>query len=147
MSASYSSALRAAMMATGSFKSQMDGSFIDVYAGAIPANADAAIGGATLLLTISVASGATGITFDTSAPGGVLAKNTSEVWSGVVSTAGTASFFRLRKTGDTGASSTTSLRLQGSVGVAGADMNLTSNVLANGATQTLSSAAFYLPEA
>src|SRR5208337_3309404 len=55
-------------------------SFLDVYSGSQPANADAAPTG-TLLFTASNSGGATGLTFAT-ATGGVITKNPSEVWTG-----------------------------------------------------------------
>ncbi len=67
---------------------------------------------------------------------GVISKN-SDVWSGVGLAAGTAGYFRLVTTLDTGGVSTTELRIQGTVSTSGADLNLTNINVAVGATQTI----------
>jgi hypothetical protein len=121
---------------TGSVKSIMAGGLIKIYTGTEPADADAAVTG-TLLVTISIGSTGTGINFDTAAAAGVLAKAPAETWSGVNAATGTAGYFRHVASGDTGASSTTQARIQGSVGTVGADLNLTSVSLVSGATQTI----------
>lgn len=70
-----STGLRKAMMDTAPLKDTMDLGFIKIYAGTMPADADAAVpGGATLLNTISVNSTGTGISFDTAAVGATLSK-------------------------------------------------------------------------
>lgn len=137
MTLKVSTGLRNGLLATGSVKSQLDGGFIKIYAGAVPADADAALGAATLLCTISLNSTGTGINFDTAAAGGTLAKAPAQVWSGVNVAAGTATFYRHVASTDTGGASTTEPRIQGAVAVAGAEMNLSSVALTNGATQTL----------
>ena len=48
-----STGLRNAMLATGSAKAALDGGRINIYAGAAPATADDAVGGATLLCAIT----------------------------------------------------------------------------------------------
>lgn len=139
-----STGLRNALLATSSFKALFDaGSEIRIYAGPVPADADAAIGSATLLVTIK--NGTNGITFDSAAANGVLTKNPSETWSGTCVATGTPTFYRHVLTGDTDAASTTAPRYQGSVGVAGADMNLTAATLTSGAAQTLDYHAVALP--
>lgn len=130
-----STGLRNALLATSSIKTALDGGEIRIYAGTVPADADAAIGGATLLVTIL--SGGSGINFDSTAAAGVLAKDPAETWSAVNVATGTATFYRHVLNADTGASSTSALRLQGTCAVAGADLNLTSVALTSGATQTI----------
>lgn len=99
--------------------------FIKIYDGPIPATADAALDGANhLLATISNNGTGTGITFETAAANGAIAKKASETWSGTAGTTGTASFYRLVAAGDGGALSTTEARIQGSVGTSAADLNL-----------------------
>jgi hypothetical protein len=132
-----STGLRNKMLDTGSLKSIMNLSFIKIYAGAVPADADASIGAATLLCTVSVNSTGTGVTMAAAAANGILEKNAAEIWSGVNGAGGVATFYRHVAAGDTGGASTTEARIQGTVGTAGADMNLTSTTLVNGATQTL----------
>jgi len=132
-----STGLRNHKLASGSVKSALDGGNIKIYAGGAPATADAALGGATLLCTVTVNSTGTGINFDTAASGGVLAKAPGEVWSGVNSATGTASFYRHVAAGDDGTESFTAPRIQGNISISGADMNLSSVTLTSGATQTV----------
>ncbi|NDZ11486.1 hypothetical protein C7T35_01430 [Variovorax sp. WS11] len=139
-----STGLRDILLGTGSLKATFDaGSEIRIYAGTVPADADASIGAATLLVTIK--NGVSGITFEAAPSGGILEKNAAETWSGVNAATGTPTFYRHVLTADTGALSTTAPRYQGTVAVAGADMNLTSSTLTSGATQTLDSHAVALP--
>ena len=121
-----STGLRNYMLASGSFKQALAGTVIRVYGGTAPASADDAIGAATLLCTISVDGDGTGVTLDATASGGVITKNTSEVWAGDVTASGTATFFRMEFAADTGAFSTTAVRMQGTVGLVGADLNFSS---------------------
>lgn len=130
-----SSGLRNKMLDTGSLKSVMALGFIKLYGGAIPANADAAVTG-TLITTISVNSTGTGLSLAAAAAAGVLAK-AAEVWSGVNSSSSTATYFRHVAVGDDGTLSTTQARVQGTVGTAGADLNISSTSLTSGATQTI----------
>lgn len=124
------------LLVTGSLKSALDGGLIKIYSGAEPATADEAVTG-TLLCTISNNSTGTGINFETAAASGVLTKETTEVWSGVNAASGTAGYFRHVASGDDGTSSTTQKRMQGSIAVAGADLNLSAVGLTSGATQTI----------
>ena len=130
-----STGLRNHVLASGSLKSALDGGEIRIYAGTEPASADDAIGSATLLVTIE--SGGSGINFDSAAAGGVLEKAPAETWNGVNVASGTATFYRHVLPGDTGAASTSAVRMQGTCAVAGADLNLTSVALTSGATQTV----------
>lgn len=139
-----STGIRSGLMVTGSMKSILDGGKIKIFAGAVPASPDDAESG-TLLTTISLNSTATGLTFESTAAGGVLSKKGSEIWSGVNVAGGVATYFRFVASGDTGASSLTQPRVQGTVGVIAADMNLSSTTLTAGATQTIDNAAFTLP--
>lgn len=141
-----STGLRNQMMDTGSLKNALDNGFINIYSGTVPTTADEAVpGGATLLCTISVNSTGTGITFDAAASGGVIAKAPGEVWSGVNAATGTAAWYRHVGAADTGALATDEPRLQGLVGVSGADLNLSSVSLTSGATQTVDFYSVALP--
>lgn len=111
--------------------------FIKVYAGTVPATADASIGSATLLCTVSVNSTGTGLSFDAAASGGVIAKDPGDVWSGTNAATGAATFYRVVAVGDTGALSTTQPRIQGTCGTGGADMNMGTTTLTSAATFTL----------
>lgn len=140
-----STGLRNKMLDTGSLKASLNLGFIKIYAGTEPVTADASLGSATLLCTISNNSTGTGLTMDAAAVAGVLLKNPAEVWSGVNANTGAASFYRHVAPGDTGASSVTEARLQGSIAVAGSDMNLSNLALVAAAPQTLDYYACALP--
>lgn len=140
-----STGLRNGMLATGSFKSLMDGAKLKIYAGTVPASADDALGGATLLCTISNNGTATGLTFDAAAVGGVLAKTPAEVWSGTNVAGGVATFYRLETAADDGSASTVFPRLQGTVGLAGADLNLSNTTLVSAAPQVIDYYTVALP--
>jgi len=116
-----STGLRNTMLGTGSMKTALDDGFIKLYSGAVPATADAAVGG-TLLCTISV--DGDGLTFSAPA-GGVMAKTTAEVWSGAVGVTGTPTFYRHVADADDGTLSTTAPRIQGEVGTVGKELNMT----------------------
>lgn len=126
MAIQLSSGLRDHMLLTGSFKSGLDGGLLKIYAGAMPATADADSSGLTVLCTISLDATGTGITFGSTVTAGILTKNTSEIWRGQISASGTATFFRFMAIGDTGTLSTTAKRVQGTVNVVGADINFSS---------------------
>ena len=119
-----STGLRNAMLATGSAKAALDGGRINIYAGAAPATADDAVGGATLLCAITLNSTGTGILFDTAAVNGVLAKKPSETWSGSIVATGTATWYRHVAAADDGTLSTTAPRIQGTIALIGADLNI-----------------------
>lgn len=139
-----STGLRTKLLDDSSLASVLHNGFIDIYAGTTPASADDAIGGATLLCRISVNSGVTGLTFGAAA-NGTISKNGSEVWSGVNAASGTATFYRHVAPGDTGALSTTAPRIQGTVAIAGGELNLSSVALTSGATQTIDYYSVTLP--
>jgi hypothetical protein len=143
-----STGLRNHMLATGSLRSALDGGEIRIYGGTIPATANDSIGSATLLCTITVASGATGLSFDVTPDDGSLLKNT-DTWSGLVSASGDATFYRHVLTTDDGSSSTTELRIQGECGTMtqAKDMHMSSVTLTSGATQTLDFYSISLPSA
>ena len=126
MAIQLSSGLRDHMLITGSFKSGLDGGLLKIYAGAMPATADADSSGLTVLCTISLDATGTGITFGSTVTAGILTKNTSEIWRGQIAASGTATFFRFMAIGDTGSLSTTNKRVQGTVNVVGADINFSS---------------------
>jgi hypothetical protein len=138
-----STGLRTAMLGSSGLSEQLNLGFINIYSGAPPATADAAVTG-TLLCTISNNATATGLTFDAAAAG-TLPKKASEVWKGVNAASGTAGYFRFVAVGDTGVLSTTQARLQGTIATAGADLNLSSVNLTSGADQTIDAANFTLP--
>ena len=144
MSLKTSTGLRTKLLDDSSLADALYEGFIDIYTGTTPASADDAIGGATLLCRVSVNSGVTGLTFGAAA-NGTISKNGSEVWSGVNVASGTATFYRHVAPGDTGALSTTAPRIQGTVAIAGGELNLSSVALTSGATQTIDYYSVTLP--
>ncbi len=130
-----SSGLQKALLNDGGFKETMDTAEFRLYAGLVPDSADASIGAATLLCTVK--NGASGVTFDATTTPGTLLKPAGETWGGTNAASGTPSFYRLVKSADTGAASTTDTRVQGSVGVVGADLNISAGALVSGAPQSI----------
>jgi hypothetical protein len=141
-----STGLRNKILDTSAFRTFMNLGFIKIYTGSQPADADAAVTG-TLLCTISNNSTGTGLTMAASATSGTIVKAAAEVWSGTNAATGTAGYYRHVAAGDDGTSSTTQARIQGSIGTSGADMNLSSVSLTNGATQTIDNYSITLPTA
>lgn len=139
-----STGLRNKMLDTNPLRTILNLGFINIYSGTPPATADAAATG-TLLCTISVSSGGTGLTMAAAAVDGAIPKNSGEVWSGVNAAGGVASYYRHVGAADTGALSTTEPRVQGQIANVGSDMNLTSTTLSSGATQTIDFYQLYLP--
>jgi hypothetical protein len=118
------------VLATGCVKAAMAASELRVYGGVEPVRADDSIGSAVLLCTVKNAGA--GINFDSTASARVLLKSPSETWASNNVADGVASFFRHVLPGDTGAASTSALRIQGSCGAGGADLNLEDAALVTG---------------
>lgn len=119
-----STGLRNHLLATGSFKSAVDGTVIKIYSGLEPATADAALSDNELLCVITKnGDGVTGLTLAVEAAGGQITKNTNEVWEGEIIANGRATFFRQEALNDPGGPSTTAIRLQGTVGTVLGDIN------------------------
>ena len=122
---------------------------VEIRTGSQPASADSAATG-TLLGTVTLnslpfvpGSPTNGLTFGAAA-GGVLAKSGVWAFSGIA--AGTAGWFRLKANAlDNDALSTTLPRLDGSVGVSGADMNLSNIAISVGAPTTVDSFTIAMP--
>lgn len=127
-----STGLRNKLLVTGSFKSMFDLGFIKIYSGTPPTLADDAPTG-TLLCTISVTGGGTGLTMGSAAVSGVLSKPAT-VWSGPIVATNTATYYRLITSTDGGASSPSDARVQGTVGTVGADLNLSTVALVTNAS-------------
>lgn len=145
MTLKVSTGLRDGMLVTGSLKSLLDGGFVKIYTGVVPTDADTSIGSAQLLCTISKnGDGVTGLTMSATAISGALAK-ANEQWSGTNILGGTATFWRYVKTGDTGATSTSAIRLQGIAATSGAELVMTSVNLAGGAPQNIDYFSVALP--
>lgn len=78
------------------------------------------------------------------ASSGVIQKN-GDVWSGVAVAGGTAGYFRMINTSDSGTLSATEPRLQGNVSTSGQEMTLSNTTIAQGATQTIDVASITMP--
>lgn len=109
-----------------------------------PATADAAIpANAVVLCTIT---GPTGDALEyEAAAGGIIAKSIAQAWAGTNSASGVATWYRHMDAADAGGASTTAPRVQGTVGVSGAELNLSNTTLANGAPQTIDYYSIALP--
>lgn len=101
----------------------------------------------------NMASGVTavnGLTMDFSVAG-VLQKNPSEVWSGVVTGAGTqvAGWFRFKGSilddNTLDSANQKFIRMDGTISTTGANMNMSSTSMVNGVTQTLNTFALTVP--
>lgn len=151
MTVRLSTKLRDNLAGTTGFASTFANGVIEIYSGAQPATADSAVTG-TLLGTVTLASGAftpgvstNGLTF-AAASGGAVSK--SGVWSFNGIAAGTAGWFRLKGNAvDAGGISTVLPRLDGSIAVSGADMNLSNITIAIGAPNTIDTFTWTQPAA
>lgn len=142
--AKLSTGLRKYLADTGSLKAALAASEIRIYSGTVPAHADDSIGSAVLLNTIRAAAAAT-LNMDATGPGGVLPKAPAEVWASNNVASGTASFYRHVLPADSGALSTTAVRMQGTCGVGG-DMNMGNTALVNGVSQPVDYYFLTIPE-
>lgn len=132
-----STGMRNHVLANGSVAGALNGGCVRLYAGTIPADADAAIGSATLLRTYTVDGAGTGLNYESTAMAGALPKETTEVWRGTAVANGTASFWRFSALADAGGASTSEKRIQGLVATAGESMNLSSIVVTSGSVGDL----------
>lgn len=149
MALNFSTGFKNAILDTGSLKATFDDGFITIYAGTIPADADAAIGAATALVTYSdngaVPALGTGLDLEASAVAGAISKAAAQIWKGTAGSTGTAAFFRYEQLADTGAASTTEIRIQGTVGGGGADLFVTSTTFTSAVEYTLDMFSISVP--
>lgn len=130
MTIRFSTGLRDDMLGSTGLQAALANGRLELRSGPQPASADDPDAG-TLLCLITLASGAftpgtatNGINFDDPASA-VINKAAAETWSGNAVAAGTIGHFRFKGNAvDTGGSSTTLPRVDGSVGTTGADLNL-----------------------
>ena len=139
-----STGLRNYLLDTGALDTAMAAGYIKIYDGSAPASANDAVTG-NLLVTISIDGGGTGVNFAATASNGSIQKSGSEVWEGTIAITGTATYYRHGEAADTGASISTDKRIQGKIGVAGEDMNLSSTSLVATANQTIDYYVVNLP--
>lgn len=119
--------------------------FIKIYSGSQPTSANDAPTG-NLLVTIYSDGSSAGLSFGDSSSG-TMSKNSSETWSGTATGSGTqtAGWFRLVTSSDGGGSSQTDERIDGSVATSGAQLNMSSTSITNGAVQTISTFQITMP--
>lgn len=146
MAIKFSTALREGLAAAGSLRSLINECEVRIYAGSVPVSADAGLGSAVLLNVITAGGTGTPLTFEASAPNGVLTKSVAENWTGNNLADGTPTFFRLVKPGDTGGTSNTDVRMQGTAGTVGNDMVITELPLITGAPQAFDFFQLAIPE-
>ncbi len=146
-STAYRNAAAAAALGTVPGASIMDGCVLMMYAGPEPADADAALGGATLLATYSKNGDGTPLAWNAPSAGSV-SKPAGDVWSATAGATGTPTFFRYQRPTDDGTASATAVRIQGKVGLVSdpaADLALSSLAIVNGAPLTIDAASATVP--
>ena len=141
-----STGLQTAQLVTNNLGANMSGCVLRMYSGTVPATADAALGGATLLHEYSVGGAGTGGTFETTPVAGALVKKVSETWTGTSVASGDATFGRLVLVADDGTLSTTAKRIQGTVGTSGADILLGNITFTASGSRTLGAGSITQPK-
>ena len=145
-----STGLQTHLLTTLDLKSGLDGLVFKIYGSPtssaiaksqIPTSANAAVlsGDTILLCTVSVNGDGTGCTFDDTPVSGALYKTASELWFGTNVGSGYPAFYRLETDADTGASSTTNIRCQGTVGQIGTDLIIAAAYMSTGQEQRIDS--------
>lgn len=147
MNEKLSTGLVTALMGNSGMREALTGMHLYIYAGAEPASADASIGAATLLCDLSGNGDGSALAFDAAPADGILLKDATQAWQGTNLAGGTATFFRIATPADTGALSTTAVRIQGDVAVIGGNLNISSTTLTSGAPQTVEYFAIGMPRA
>lgn len=102
---------------------------LKIYAGSVPADVNAALGGATLLATLTMSTTAFGAASSGVATAAAITSDTS------ADATGTATFFRITNAAGTAI-------IQGNVGTSGADLNLSSTSITAGGTVAVSSLTY-----
>lgn len=132
MAIKVSTGLRSFVSVSGSLKQALDGGCMVFYEGTEPSTANAGVGSAEAVWTVTVdGDGSTGLTFGNDAGSGSLLKTPSENWCGPTS-AGTPNFWRFYgDMDDDGSSNDPDLvRIQGKCGISPtSDIYMTNPVL------------------
>lgn len=136
---------------TGSARNALEGGgtagfLLEFYKGTEPASPDDLAPGADKLATYSLGGNGTGMVWE--GTGRLLRKPAAAVWQSTVAAAGTASWFRFVRVGDTGAASTSAQRLQGSISndiATRPDILLSNTAFVANETRTLSDFVLELP--
>ena len=128
--AKFSTGLRNIVATDTGLADALSGCVLKLYAGTVPTSANSAIGSATLLGTYSGDGAANaGLEFESTPVDGAILKKAAQGWQcSSAAASGNATFYRLEAPGDSGAESSSAVRVQGTVGVVNADLNLTAGV-------------------
>jgi len=146
MTTKISTGLANYLLGVGSLRQAMGSSFLRVYSGPAPEKADSALpAGAVLLAEISLDGTGGGMSLSATANGALITKDPDQVWRGTAQATGIATFFRWVTAGDVGEASTTRLRVQGDVAMAGAELNFSSVAMTQGAVQKVDYFAVAMP--
>jgi len=136
----FSTGLKNGILSADSLEGLLTDGYIKLYGGTVPPTADSLISaGSSLLLTYSNAGAlgaGNGLNFGV-VTSGTLGKEPTQIWSGVAEATGVATFFRFVAQADTGVDSTSQIRIQGTVGGAGADMFVQSTAIADTTNYTI----------
>lgn len=152
MAVRISTALALAMLNATGFKTATANGRLELRSGPPPASADAAATG-TLLATITIGGDsvtpgsdtAYDLNFDT-ATTTTIVKAAAEAWSGVGVAAGQIGHYRYKgNAADDDSAGTTKIRIDGTVAVSGADLNMPQITVAIGTPISISSFSFTLP--
>jgi hypothetical protein len=108
-----------------------------IYAGSVPADADAALGGATVLATFTLPNPAFGGAADTT---GEATANANAISDATATGSGTASFYRIRNNAGTAI-------WQGTVGTSASDLVISNTTIAVSDTVSITDLEFRVPEA
>ena len=140
MAFQFSTGLKNGILGIDSLDDLLTDGYIRIYAGIVPPTADSTVGaGNTLLNTYSNAGAlgaGNGLIFG-DPDGGTISKDSGQIWSGEALNSGSATFFRFVPQADTGSDSVTAVRIQGTVGGAGADMFVQSTVIVEDTNYTI----------
>lgn len=142
MALRFSTALRNATIGTVGMAGALSTGVIEIYTGAQPATANDPVSG-TLLGTVTTngaaftpGSATNGLTFATAADGAVAKEASNWQFTGLAT--GSAGWFRFKGNAvDAGGSSTTAIRLDGSIATSGGDMTIGNINVTVGAPNTV----------
>ena len=150
MAFKFSTGLKNSILGIASLDSLLTDGYIRLYGGTVPPTADSLVSaGSTLLVTYSNAGAlgaGNGLIFG-DPTGGSLGKDPAQIWSGEALNSGTATFFRFVAQADTGTDSAVEVRIQGTVGGAGADMFVQSNTITEETNYTIDYFTIAIPSA
>lgn len=143
--AKFSTGLRNAMMGSSGCKALLTGGTLRIFSGTSPLSADDAEDG-TLLMELTAGGTGAGLTF-AEPTDARLSKATGEVWmTNSTEASGTATYFRFVAAGDDPLdSSSSSIRIQGTVGEVASDMNVTDPEITSGEPWVLNHFRIGLP--